>query len=256
MAATFPDVLQRQLQGAPSRPLVTFYDDATGERVELSVTTYANWVAKTANLLQEELDVGHGQDVVLDLRAHWLGTVWLGAVWSVGAVAHSTAGRDLDDRGSADPAVIVCGPDDVARHAGGGTPVVGLSLRPMAARFLDPLPDGVLDYSAVVWGQPDEFWPDEPVQAEDLAWSEPPETRTQAELVAAAEGSTLNDPAVRLLTDANPISKIGVQALLAPLLAGSGTVWVRNPDPAAWAHRAEVERATRELRLGAQAPKS
>ena len=40
----------------PARPLVTFYDDATGERVELSVATYANWVAKTAGLAQDELD--------------------------------------------------------------------------------------------------------------------------------------------------------------------------------------------------------
>ena len=29
--------------------------DATGERVELSVATYANWVSKTANMLQDGL---------------------------------------------------------------------------------------------------------------------------------------------------------------------------------------------------------
>jgi hypothetical protein len=39
----------------PVRPLVTHYDDATGERVELSATTLENWVSKTANLLQDEL---------------------------------------------------------------------------------------------------------------------------------------------------------------------------------------------------------
>jgi uncharacterized protein (TIGR03089 family) len=39
----------------PARPLVTHYDDATGERVELSATTLENWVSKTANLLQDEL---------------------------------------------------------------------------------------------------------------------------------------------------------------------------------------------------------
>ena len=46
----FADVLARQLRADSSRPLITFYDDATGERVELSVTTYANWVAKAASL--------------------------------------------------------------------------------------------------------------------------------------------------------------------------------------------------------------
>ena len=38
---------------AAARPLITFYDDATGERVELSAATTANWAAKAANLLRE-----------------------------------------------------------------------------------------------------------------------------------------------------------------------------------------------------------
>ena len=54
---TFPAALAATLRTDPGRPLVTFYDDATGERVELSVATYANWVAKTAGLVQDELDV-------------------------------------------------------------------------------------------------------------------------------------------------------------------------------------------------------
>ena len=54
---TFAAVLAAQLRRDPGRPLLTFYDHATDERVELSVTTYANWVAKTASLLQDELDV-------------------------------------------------------------------------------------------------------------------------------------------------------------------------------------------------------
>ena len=52
------DLLRSALAADPARPLVTFYDDATGERVELSVATFANWVAKTANLLQDELAAG------------------------------------------------------------------------------------------------------------------------------------------------------------------------------------------------------
>ncbi len=48
------DLLRSALASDPGRPLVTFYDDATGERVELSVATFANWVAKTANLLQAD----------------------------------------------------------------------------------------------------------------------------------------------------------------------------------------------------------
>ena len=46
-----PQLLDEALRRDPARPLLTFYDDATGERTELSVATFANWVAKTANLL-------------------------------------------------------------------------------------------------------------------------------------------------------------------------------------------------------------
>ncbi|MFN4091190.1 MAG: TIGR03089 family protein, partial [Alphaproteobacteria bacterium] len=52
---TFAATLADRLAHDPGQPLITFYDEATGERVELSVTTYANWVAKTASLLVEEL---------------------------------------------------------------------------------------------------------------------------------------------------------------------------------------------------------
>ena len=53
-------VLDGRARRDPGRPLVTWYDDATGERVELSVATYANWVAKTASLLVEEHDLERG----------------------------------------------------------------------------------------------------------------------------------------------------------------------------------------------------
>ena len=39
----------------PVGPRITYYDDATGERIEVSAVTLANWAAKTANLLQDEL---------------------------------------------------------------------------------------------------------------------------------------------------------------------------------------------------------
>ena len=43
-----PEVLASAVS---TQPLVTFYDDATGERTELSGITVGNWVAKTGNLL-------------------------------------------------------------------------------------------------------------------------------------------------------------------------------------------------------------
>ena len=59
MPAVLPaDLLAAAVRREPAAPLLTHYDDVTGGRVELSATTLANWVAKTANLLQDEFDDG------------------------------------------------------------------------------------------------------------------------------------------------------------------------------------------------------
>ncbi|HRK48405.1 MAG TPA: TIGR03089 family protein, partial [Nocardioides sp.] len=81
---TFSTLLAAQLRHEPGRPLLTWYDERTGERVELSVTTYANWVAKTASLLVDEHDLERGDVLLMDLPAHWLGPVFLGAAWTAG----------------------------------------------------------------------------------------------------------------------------------------------------------------------------
>lgn len=66
------------------RPFLTWYG-ADGERIELSATVTANWVAKTTNLLVEEFDAGPGTLVRLDLPVHWRTAVWAIAVWRTGA---------------------------------------------------------------------------------------------------------------------------------------------------------------------------
>src|SRR5688500_10233097 len=104
---TFDAVLTSVLKQDPGRPLVTFYDDATGERVELSRITYANWVSKAASLLVDEHDLTRGDTIRLDLPPHWLGPVFLGAAWTAGLVV-----SDTDD-----PMAVVCGPDSVRRWA-------------------------------------------------------------------------------------------------------------------------------------------
>lgn len=243
-ARTVPDALERRLGGDAGRPLVTFYDDATGERVELSVATYANWVAKTAGLVQDELDVEPASLVVLDLPTHWLGAVWLGAAWSLGLAATDNHGL-LPEAG-----LVVCGPDRLEEHAdrAGGAPVVALSLRPLGGRFTEALPPGVVDYGAVVLAQPDVFVPVEPVGADDVAWRDGEGTATQADLLAEAAAASVVEPGGRLLTDLNPCSRSGLSTLLAPLVRDASTVWVRNADPGGWDARAAQEQATDLLR--------
>lgn len=236
----FPDLLTDLLRRDGSRPLVTAYDDATGARTELSVSTYANWVAKTANLLVDELGLEPGDAVLLDLPTHWLTTVFLGGAWAAGlAVTH---GRQPG--GDSEVGAVVCGPDDPARHLPLGVPVVACSLDPFAGRLDDPVPDGVLDHGTLWPGQPDAFAPVVPADADSVAWQ--PGEATQGELFRRAAASA-DGEAVRLLTDANPCLEEGVPAFLAPLVSGGSLVLVRHPDRTRWGHHAEAERTTAEL---------
>ena len=227
-----------------ARPLVTFYDDATGERVELSVATYSNWVSKTAGLVQDELDVERGGLVLLDLPTHWQGVVWLGAAWTMGLCATDDPARAA----SAD--LVVCGPDRVQAYAGiaSATPVVALSLRPLGGRFSEALPAGVTDYGSVVLAQPDVFVADDPPSAEDPAWQDSAGSLTQSAVLREAL-PTVPDP-TRLLTDVNPCTRTGLASLVGPLRVGGGTVWVRNADPARWRSRYDEEQATGQWVVG------
>lgn len=243
---TVPAALAARLRADPTRPLVTFYDDATAERVELSVATYANWVSKTAGLAQDELDLGRGGLVLVDLPTHWLGAVWLGAAWSLGAAVTDDA--TLADRAD----LLVCGPDRIEAYVvhADRAPMVALSLRALAARFTEPLPAGVTDYGAVVLAQPDVFVAGEQPEAGDDAWRDARGRSTQADLLDEARASGLLSPGGRLLTDVNPCTGRGVVTLLSALVHDASTVWVRHPDEAAWAPRAASERATVQLRRG------
>ncbi|MFD0786819.1 TIGR03089 family protein, partial [Micromonospora azadirachtae] len=58
MAENIARVFADAIAPDPTRPLLTWYDDASGERTELSGATLANWVAKTANLLVDGAAVG------------------------------------------------------------------------------------------------------------------------------------------------------------------------------------------------------
>ena len=75
----------------PAGPRITYYDDATGERIELSTATLANWAAKTANLLRDELGAGPASRVAVLLPAHWQTVAVLFGVWWIGAEVSSPA---------------------------------------------------------------------------------------------------------------------------------------------------------------------
>ncbi|MGX2996866.1 TIGR03089 family protein [Streptomyces sp. JNUCC 64] len=242
------DLLRSALAADPSRPLVTFYDDATGERVELSVATFANWVAKTANLLQGELAIEPGDRVALLLPAHWQTAVWLLACSSVGVVADVGG-----EAGRAD--VVVAGPDalEAARACGGER--VALALRPLGGRFPTP-PPGFSDYAVEVPSQGDRFVPFSPVDPEAPALVVAGAGYTGAEVVerAVADAGRLgiSGPDARVLSLRGYDSWDGLAAgLYGPLAAGGSVVLCRNADALGeeeLARRVEVERVTATAR--------
>ena len=241
---TFSDVLTQQLRADPGRPLVTFYDHASGERVELSATTYANWVAKTASLLVEEHDLGRGASLRVDLPPHWLGTVFLGAAWAAGIVV-------TDDE---EPDAAVCGPASLERWAprAGRTTVLACSLLPLGVRFAEPLPPHVHDVGVEVWSQPDAFTAWDPPGPEDPALRWAGTVTTQAEMWAAAQAGHLLGDHGRLLSVTDPASPAGVATVTEPLVRGGSLVLVAHPDPARLGQLAADERVTAEHPAGAQ----
>lgn len=202
MTSTLADLLPSVRE--PARPLLTWDDRTTGERVELSATTTGNWVAKTASLLVDELDAEPGTRVRVGLPTHWLRFVWLLSTWTVGGVVVE---RDAD--------VGVSGPDLV-----GDEPVrLAASLRPLGGPFTEP-PAGFVDLAKVVPAQPDIFVPLDPplpsspaVELADLG------SHDHAGLLAACEP----DPR-RLLVEPGPLARDA--RLLVSALRGGGSIVV------------------------------
>ncbi|WP_405598481.1 TIGR03089 family protein [Streptomyces sp. NBC_01410] len=218
------DLLRSALAADPARPLVTFYDDATGERVELSVATFANWVAKTANLLQGDLAAAPGDRLALLLPAHWQSAVWLLACSSVGVcveVGGDPAGADL----------VVSGPDTLEEARACSGERVALALRPLGGRFPQP-PAGFADYAVEVPGQGDRFAPYAPVDPAAPALVVGDTELSGAGLVeqARTEAAELGlGPGSRLLTGRSYDTWQGLSAgLYAPLAAGGSVVLCRN----------------------------
>jgi uncharacterized protein (TIGR03089 family) len=238
------DLLRSALAADPGRPLVTFYDDATGERVELSVATFANWVAKTSNLLQGDLGAEPGDRVALLLPAHWQTAVWLLACSSVGVIA-DVAG----DPAAAD--IVVSGPDTLEAARACGRERIALALRPLGGRFPQP-PAGFADYAVEVPGQGDRFAPYAPVDPEEPALIVAGREFSGAEVVeragAEAPALGLTGPGSRLLSGLPYDSWGGLCAgLYAPLATGGSVVLCRHLEQVGeetLAKRIESERVT------------
>ena len=224
------------LRADPVGPRIPYYDDATGERIELSAVTLANWAAKTGNLLRDELGAGPASRIAILLPAHWQTAAVLFGVWWIGAEAV------LGDS-SADVALCTAERLDEADTAVSGGEVAVLSLDPFGRPAPGP-PIGVTDYATAVRVHGDQIAPErQPGPA--LAGRSVDEILVDCENSAAARDLTASDRVLSSASWTGPGEL--VDGLLAIMAVGASLVQVANPDPAVLQRRIETEKVTRVL---------
>lgn len=228
-------ILDPMLRADPVGPRITYYDDATGERIELSGVTLANWAAKTGNLLRDELGAGPGSRVAILLPAHWQTAAVLFGVWWIGAEAVLSGPADL----------ALCTPQrlDEADDAVDGGEVAVLSLDPFGRPAPD-LPIGVMDYATAVRVHGDQIVP-EPSPGPALAGRSVDEVLADCQSSASARGLTSSDRVLSGASWSRPAEL--VDGLLAIMAVGGSLVQVANADPAGQQRRIETEKVTRVL---------
>jgi uncharacterized protein (TIGR03089 family) len=224
----------------PTRPVLTFYDDASGERTELSGVTLENWIAKTANLLVDGCGVGPDDEVAIWLPPHWQTAVILLASWTVGATV--AYGQPTAEAAAVEFASV--------EAVTGGAPATAadrfaLGLAPMGLPLQD-LPDGWQDYIAEVRGHGDRY-AGPPVTADNAALldvSGAPIGQAALVELGREHASQLGiESGGRILIDADAYP-YPLDWLLAPLAVGATLVLSTHTDPAKTASRATAEHAT------------
>ncbi|WP_326547663.1 TIGR03089 family protein [Mycolicibacterium sp. ND9-15] len=235
-------ILDPLMASDPAGPRITYYDDATGERIELSTATLANWAAKTANLLREELGAGPSTRVAVLLPAHWQTAAVLFGIWWIGAEV--VLGSGVSEL-SAD--IALCTADrlaeaDEAVGMGSGTGEIAvLSLDPFGKPAAD-LPVGVTDYATAVRVHGDQVSP-EPVPGLALEGRSVDDVLGAARESAAAQGFSASD---RVLSSAGwDTADALVGNLMAVFAAGASLVQVANPDAALLDRRRQMEKVTK-----------
>jgi uncharacterized protein (TIGR03089 family) len=223
-------LLQAAVAADATRPLLTYYDDGTGERTELSGATLANWVAKTANLLVDGQGLGPGDRALVLLPPHWQTAAVLLGCWSAGLSVILTCPPGGDGGPAADIAFVAA--------ARTGEVTVGdryaLGLHPLGLP-LPEVPPGYQDFSVEVRGFGDRFGG---VRVRDQAALCADAARRAGELGIVPGDRVLIDAA----THPDP-----VDWLLAPLAARASTVLCGHLDRTRLPGRVDAERVTRVL---------
>lgn len=230
-------VLNPLLRADPMGPRITYYDDATGERIELSTVTLANWAAKTGNLLRDELGAGPGSRIAVLLPAHWQTAAVLLGIWWIGAEVV------LPPAGSADIALCVSDRLDEADEMVAGGEVAVLSLDAFGAPAPD-LPIGVTDYATAVRVHGDQVIP-ERNSGIAIAGLSAADLIAEAKRAAESRGLAATDRVMSWAPWDTAEDIVG--NLLSVFVAGASLLQVAHPDSDALERRRRTEKVTRDL---------
>jgi uncharacterized protein (TIGR03089 family) len=236
-----------------SHPLLTYYDDATGERTELSAVALGGWASRTAGLLHEGCGLGAGSRAAVLLPPHWQTAAVLFGAWSAGLAVSfrlaATAGLPELGPGADEPldVTFVAGnrldswledvPEAPHRFVLGFGP---------AGAALPGLPTGYRDYLAEVGRYTDSLPSYAPIRRTDAASVDGTSYREWGSLAQALATTLDLRSGDRLLVDAAE-HEHPVKWLLAPLAAGASIVLCANLDPEAVTSRVAAEHVTRVL---------
>jgi uncharacterized protein (TIGR03089 family) len=212
------DLMTALRSGHSTSPRLTWYGP-DAERVELSGRVLDNWVAKSSNLLQDELDAEPGMRLRLDLPAHWKSMILALAAWQLGMEVV------LD---SADAELLATESPDAGQEHGAYDSVIAVPLPALAMRWPGELPPGVVDFAAEVRSHGDVFMAhEEPEGSNRAIVSSAGTLHAHSDLL---EGfAAAHDTGVRLLVRAGD----GLEAALAQSLGAwhrDGSVVLVHPD--------------------------
>ncbi|MFC4072662.1 TIGR03089 family protein [Actinoplanes subglobosus] len=230
--------------------LITFYDDATGERTGLTASELGEWVSATVDLLTAGCGLRRGDRAGVLLPPHWqTATVLLGA-WAAGIEVSfrswAAAGLSPDTGPALDVTFVE------RRRVGSwleDVPPAGhqfvLGLAPDGGATSD-VPPGYLDFAPA---------------ARARLGAPPPPQRVEAGAAATVDGTTFGEygaaaavvatargiePGDRILVDTAACEEPLIW-LMAPLTAGASIVLCANLDPSRLDERIGTEGVTRLL---------
>jgi len=255
---SFTALAERQPGRYGDKPFLTWYDDARGQRVELSFKTFDNWVAKVANLLVDEFGAAPGDRVAAVLVDHWQTAVVLAACWRAGvgvvAVEPGAGGAALAaalDAGGAVAAFVreewVAEAAAVVAAAPGRPALVALTAD-LAGRSEHDL-GAALNFTRAVPAMGDLFPGAADPEGEALRLV--PDTAAAATMAgllgeaARLAGRTGLGEGDRLLSGLGLLTPAGAATgLLAPFGSGAGVVLASAFEPARFWKRVADERVT------------